>query len=1349
MREIDKKIDNSIKRKKQMKTTTLAMALLVAAIMVISPIPAMNINDSTQMNENEGGYAPLNDPPATITSSNTAPDVSPTADILDKEFQYSGSSRSELVWDNGMWYYGLYRSEVGTGVTSQLADDFLFSVDQAVHEVRWIGGYWGGTTTTGWEIIFYKDDGSGAKPGADFAGPFTYTWDEVEKIPAGSYYEMWVDIPATIFDGGQKYWISIYALGDNVAPYAGWGMHWYSILLHQAMWRWPEYTPPYPDWVPTEVLLVYYPAADLCFQLAVLPAHDVYVDEIITPTSASEFCPCTPVEVTVKNAGLNDETDVPVSVEIRNYIWQDSFENYGVWYNYQYYNNYWYQSWSEMTYPWVVMPRTGNYMAELDSGMTGSGYAYYRTMNTIDVSDNCHTMMSFYMWHDQYGSDDSIEVWVNGQKVGGPYYRLCCPDCPQGWMEHVIDISQFTGSIYIEFRGYCDYVSTAYDLQIDDVSVYDQEYYEEVLVDVDAGQTVNVEFPEWCLCHWQDEDYANDNYDVEVIACTNLVTDEIPGNDCVTEDITVYVPFIHDIAAISIDKPVADRVPAQTFEMCGTIQNVGQYQECCFSVYMTVQKEMGIGPGYQALFENFNSAFPPAGWTSTIYPGKYIGWAWNYYPNYADGSYTYDTCAEANSDYWYYNGGNVGGDLITPIVNLGTALTATLEFDLYAYCYGETFTVDVFDGANWVNLDTFEYIYTSGHFTYDITDYVNSNFKVRFGYDDNGYWAYYVQIDNFEINVGSTIVYGPAEYTDQYCVDEIDVCEEMQICFKDWTPAQPWPDCDSVSYLICLEARLCDPADDNIYNNIVCEAITVDFWHDVGVKEFTSPAEAKGDIIWDNGPADDFSNALSSQLALNYPFNSQMADDFLLTDDAEIGAVNFWGGFWNGYPVNPMDVNVIFYEDDGTGTQPTGSGLPDPTPTALAVYHFDGVTGTLEGTFAWKYTVALDPPFEASGGQKYWLVCQADLGFPPQWGFATTTYPGQLAQAVQGFPLLGYPYWTDVYYGDVAFTLEGKGAPTADVYIQCGEQDLCAIFENLGTFDETGCIINWELYEYMTAWPDPTYVTGGSTTIDLGVGEEKEVCFATYEFEDAGIYELYVEIVAPVDCYDDNNEDSIFIGVDCCPPETEYTQTPATPNGQNNWYTSTVTVKIDALDPPCPDPCEAGVISGVKEIHYKLNGVETTKADDTVTFTITTDGNNLVEFWAIDNVGNEEKPHHTFTVALDKTKPTVELVFEAYQDDSGNWKVDFTALASDATSGVNRVEFKKDTTLLTTITVGPYKYTYSWTEGDGTKTFYAYVYDNAGNSNSDSGVVGPLSKNLNIQGQGLAKTLPKVLVQSK
>ena len=1030
----------------------------------------------------------------------------------------------------------------------------------------------------------------------------------------------------------------------------------------------------------------------------------------------------------------------------------------------------WDQVTSETATPFRAIPIDGA-MAEFMSGLM-NGDARLYTM-PFDFTDACNPMVSFYMWHDTYGSDDLIQVQVNAGSgwvnVGDPYERLCCPGCPDGWIEHIIDLGAYAGMTGVEigFLGVSDGNPGAYNLQIDDVCVYDQEYYEEMEVDVASFETVNVEFPEWCICNWQDPAWADTYEDIVVVAKTNLDTDEIPDNDRITEDVTVYIPFLHDVAAISIDEPV-DTVPLDTFEMCGTIKNVGQYEECCFSTYMYVYREdpAAAGPGFNVLFEDFEGSWPPAGW-SIENPGT-ATWNTNTYwtrSNYPGSG----ICADIDSDH-AGSSAHTAGELWTPSFDLGVAKTATLEFDAsYNFIGGaEYFDVDVSDdgGSNWNN----ELHWTEDHSAYgpgehvtiDLTPYCGtSDVIVRFLYDDMNVWAWWMEIDNVDINVGSTKgFFTTPEYEDAYCIDDIDVCEEVQICFDDWTPALPYPDCGALSYKICMETAMYDPPDQNALNDIVCEYLTVEFWHDVSV-EITSPAkraqtfyavDAGNDNFVSFDPVDPGTYTVISPSGFSaFPQGACFVDNVMWTCDT------------NG---------LIYTRDELTGTMTfVGSSGAAGGLVALA---YDDTSGTLYGgsvdslytinmgtgaaTLVGGYggavvslMISIDCDF---AGNMYGL--ELSFGSAPLHSIDKTTgicTPiGNTGLALNFGQDISYDKDNDILYGTLfnygtyqgefhtidtatgVATLVGvldSGAqttcfaipyvgggpqppPPVDIWVACGEQDFCATFENLGTFDEPGCVIDWNL----SVWDDgPQYVTGGSETIDLDAGEVVEdYCFGSYDFVDDGVYVLYVEIIAPViDCYTDNNEDDLVIGVDCCPPETTFVLDPEQPNGENNWYTTAVTAIVDAVD--CCDPPETG--SGVKEIKYKINGVEGTITGDHGTITVQDDGVHLVELWAIDNAGNEEVDHHTFEVAIDSGDPVVDLVYEAYEEDDG-WHVDFTASVSDDTSGIDKVEFYIGSSLEGTLTEAPFVWSIAWEDGYESETFKATAYDNAGNSASDT-----------------------------
>lgn len=189
-------------------------------------------------------------------------------------------------------------------------------------------------------------------------------------------------------------------------------------------------------------------------------------------------------------------------------------------------------------------------------------------------------------------------------------------------------------------------------------------------------------------------------------------------------------------------------------------------------------------------------------------------------------------------------------------------------------------------------------------------------------------------------------------------------------------------------------------------------------------------------LLWDNGAAT--GNALSSQMDLAYPFDSQTADDFRLADQNGgagpyvITDVHWDGVYWNGFPGNPAQgFNIQFYAD--AGNKPTG-GPGNPNGTAVTTQFIPiGSTNETATVNGFSYDTVLTLPFLATATTRYWLGVQAVLDFTPQWGWSVST----LQQGIEsqfGFPLLGANYW--VPSGDVlgarvdqAYTLGGFEIP--------------------------------------------------------------------------------------------------------------------------------------------------------------------------------------------------------------------------------------------------------------------------------------------------------------------------------
>lgn len=136
-------------------------------------------------------------------------------------------------------------------------------------------------------------------------------------------------------------------------------------------------------------------------------------------------------------------------------------------------------------------------------------------------------------------------------------------------------------------------------------------------------------------------------------------------------------------------------------------------------------------------------------------------------------------------------------------------------------------------------------------------------------------------------------------------------------------------------------------------------------------------------------------------------------------------------------------------------------------------------------------------------------------------------------------------------------------------------------------------------------------------------------------------------------------------------------------NGEGNaanwpaWFTIPVTVRLHA-----DDGATGRARVGVREIHYRIDGGawQIPGGSDTVV-TVDSDGTHTIEYYAVDNVGNQESTRST-TFRVDRTPPTVPTgIVETHGVPNNQWQkvqnvASFTWTASsDATSGLWGYQF--------------------------------------------------------------------------
>ena len=162
------------------------------------------------------------------------------------------------------------------------------------------------------------------------------------------------------------------------------------------------------------------------------------------------------------------------------------------------------------------------------------------------------------------------------------------------------------------------------------------------------------------------------------------------------------------------------------------------------------------------------------------------------------------------------------------------------------------------------------------------------------------------------------------------------------------------------------------------------------------------------------------------------------------------------------------------------------------------------------------------------------------------------------------------------------------------------------------------------------------------------------------------------------------------------------------PAGDNGWFKGTTTVTLNAVDQPG--------FSGVNQRFYRVDaGAWQTTAS---TFQVSGDAVHEAQYYSTDVAGNVESTH-TVTVGIDTTAPSVTHSISGTLSASGWYTAPVTIVLSgtDATSGVSAAtgyHYRLGA-------LGPWQAGKTFVvSGEGTRTFYYYVVDRAGN---ESGVM--------------------------
>lgn len=154
-----------------------------------------------------------------------------------------------------------------------------------------------------------------------------------------------------------------------------------------------------------------------------------------------------------------------------------------------------------------------------------------------------------------------------------------------------------------------------------------------------------------------------------------------------------------------------------------------------------------------------------------------------------------------------------------------------------------------------------------------------------------------------------------------------------------------------------------------------------------------------------------------------------------------------------------------------------------------------------------------------------------------------------------------------------------------------------------------------------------------------------------------------------------------------------------------SWHSTDATVNLSADG------------EGVSEIYYHLNGGIAQSVGVNGQPIVTIEGSNVLEYWGIwsNGIVNIELIHTNVDVKLDKSAPEGKLEINSDAAYSSSRVVTLTVTASDSLSGLWKIRFSDDG-VWNTEAWEPFVNFKTWTltAGDGSKTVYCQIMNNAG-----------------------------------
>lgn len=422
----------------------------------------------------------------------------------------------------------------------------------------------------------------------------------------------------------------------------------------------------------------------------------------------------------------------------------------------------------------------------------------------------------------------------------------------------------------------------------------------------------------------------------------------------------------------------------------------------------------------------------------------------------------------------------------------------------------------------------------------------------------------------------------------------------------------------------------------------------------------------------------------------------------------------------HGYPnmyTGPTGGGVCPLTDLGQGI-PTNPRYPIPGSCYIIATEqgLDGIAARAHVDDYWiGYDLPGPDPWEGNWAEHTWGLCTADYLGTNQWKWDLSSYPGTDGNRdtnTDGSTV----YWTMSDGSKLYDWTPGPAYGTPETACSRGMRLFAAsrgytVLTNYNQLTDNQHASGFTFAEFQAEidagrpvlihGSDPT--NGGHTMLALGYDTSTNLIYIHNTWDNelhnmtwGGSYAGYTLRAVTVI--------HLQAVADMTPPTT--TKTVGSPQYGSHVTTSTP-ITLTATDNP------GG--SGVKEIHYVINGAEAVAPGDTVTFYFAGECAHDLEYWAVDNAGCVETPH-TQTHYVDDTPPTTTKSYGTpyYNDGTNEWVTSATPVTLSASdsgacpSGMATTKWRVGLEPWHTY-VGPFTMA-SYSEGAHTIQYYSTDY---------------------------------------